>query len=155
MPITYTWSLTADEGVGPQADSPRVSSALLAPIDIELDNEGDILIERGDLQLTKGTQAIAQRLKIRLQFFRGEWFLDDKPGVPWFQSILKKQVSPLSVATIFREEILATPGVSDVQVTLARFDTAARLYSLSFSAVADTGALLRGEGRADVSGAEA
>lgn len=80
--------------------------------DIVLDSDGDLDIATGSLRLNAGADAVTQHLRIRLQTFLGEWFLDRTIGVPYFQKILgTKNTSPILLNAIFRREILKSPGV--------------------------------------------
>lgn len=79
------------------------------------------------------TQTVAQRLKIRLLSFRGDWFINTAYGIPYFQSILgHKQKSKASVDLIFQTEILLEPGVREI-VTFNSTLTSNREYKLVFS----------------------
>lgn len=79
------------------------------------------------------TQTVAQRLKIRLLSFRGDWFINTAYGIPYFQSILgHKQKSKASVDLIFQTEILLEPGVREI-VTFNSTLTSNREYNLVFS----------------------
>lgn len=75
-------------------------------------------------------EATAQRLKIRLLTFLGEWFLNIQAGVPYFERILTKVKNKQVVDMIFQQQILADKDVADIiyfQSTLAN-----RYYSLIF-----------------------
>src|SRR5690606_28796586 len=75
--------------------------------------EGDLHLSGGDLVWTTDLgQEVAQRLRVRFRFFRGEWFLDRREGTPWYGEILVKNPSPRTVRAIFRNIILRTPGVA-------------------------------------------
>lgn len=80
----------------------------------------DILLENGDLPKrtthVSGAQAIAQRVQIRLNRWRGEWFADQREGVPWLT--WKQDPAPdlLIITTQIRAEIRNTPGVIAVPV---------------------------------------
>lgn len=108
--------------------------------DIRLDptNTGDIDLSTNQLELVTGTDAIAQHLLIRLRFFVGEYFLDTRQGIPYFEQILIKNPSLIVVRAIFREAILETPGV----VALTQFslfpNSATRNLRLVFSCTVTT-----------------
>lgn len=87
-------------------------------MNVGIDASGDIDIQNGNLVLVEGQEEIKQHLEQRLRAFLGEWFLDQTIGVPYFDEILKKNVIPSEVETIFINEILSTPGV----VRLLTFD---------------------------------
>jgi hypothetical protein len=98
---------------------------------------GELAIEGGDLVLLDGSDAIRQHLECRLRFVRGEWFLDQNAGVPYFEEIFgRHQVS--SVAAIFSKEIRDTPHISELVDLTPRFDGVTRKLSISLRAIDDT-----------------
>lgn len=83
------------------------------------------------------TQVVAQRLKIRLLCFEGEWFMDTEYGVPYFQSILAKKVPKSRVDSILQQEILAERGVKEIVSFTSSLQN--RQYSASFRVKVSTG----------------
>lgn len=77
------------------------------------DND-DLDISGNTFSLTDNNsdEEIVQRLKQRLKFFFGEWFLDNTRGVPWFQVIFEKNAQPAIIETVLKDAIIGTPGVS-------------------------------------------
>lgn len=72
----------------------------------------DLVLDGTDLRLTEDDEILIQRLKIRLQFLLGEWFLDTTQGIPYTQTIFENGANNLDVLYfIFRTEILAVEGV--------------------------------------------
>lgn len=76
--------------------------------DILVDNDGDISISNGKISLTKN---VSQKVSIVLKTFKGEWFLDESIGIPYFQSILGKKLSKEEIDSIFKTQILNVDGV--------------------------------------------
>ena len=65
---------------------------------------------------------ILQRIKVRLRFFKDEWFLNSEHGVPYFRDIVETEASDIYILgsksldlnileSIFREQILDVEGV--------------------------------------------
>lgn len=78
------------------------------------------------------TQTVAQRLKIRLLTFAGEYFWDTSYGVPWYQRLLgRKQSSKSAIDLIFNQKILEEVGVKEIITFDSTFVN--RVYSLTFS----------------------
>lgn len=96
--------------------------------DIEIDSESY------DFILVDGVDAIAQDCDIRLQFFLGEWYLDTRLGVPYYQQILGKKPRIQAVKGIFRDAILTTPGIQSVFQLEIDFVSATRTLTVSFRA---------------------
>lgn len=104
--------------------------------DLALDiTTGDILITDAAFSIVRGDDALLQHLAIRLRFFLGEWFLDLRVGIPYFESILLKNPNLITVQSVFREAILETPGVASI----SRFDldvnASTRVLTLEFTVI--------------------
>lgn len=84
----------------------------------------------GDLalpvQLITGADCVAQRLRIRLRFWLGEWFLDQRLGIPYVRSVLVKNPDLVLIRSIFRRVILSTPGVARLDSLVLTHDRAGR-----------------------------
>lgn len=83
------------------------------------------------IQIVRGVDAYAQRLRARLRFFKGEWFLDKRQGMPYFEAILVKNPDISLIQSIFRQAVLSTPGTQSIY----RMDT--RLVSVERKLVVD------------------
>lgn len=115
-------------------------------MDFKLDTTGDIDLTTGDLVLLDGPDAIAQHLRIRLRFFLGEWYLDQRVGMPYFQTILVKGARLNIVRAIFRKAILATPGVEGLRSLDLDYAPATRRLTVTFDAdIVGADALVRFE----------
>jgi len=111
-------------------------------MDIKLDDSGDLVIGTdGDLVLVTGIDAIAQDLKTRLLFFKGEWDLDTRLGVPYFEEILKKAPDLNVVRSIYNDVITSTEGVLFVDDLTLEYDGPTRRLSVSFSCQTTEGPL--------------
>lgn len=110
---------------------------------IAIDSTNDILITNNELTLITGVDEVAQVLRQKLRVFQGEWFLDTREGIPYFQEILKKNPNPVTVDSLFKKEILNSPGIIELQsFTL---DIVGRTLSLKFTALTIYGILLFNE----------
>ena len=107
--------------------------------DLKLDIlTNDLDVSGNDLELVDGVDAIAQNLRIRYRFFLGEWFLDTREGIPYYEKILVKNPNRADVDSILREVALTTPGVADVERFESAFDGASRELTVDFWARSDT-----------------
>lgn len=86
---------------------------------------------------TERTEVVAQRLKIKLLSFTGEWFLDLGYGVPYWQRILGKKNKKGDVDLIFQQAILEERGVKEI--TFFESSLVNRVYSMSFRVKVTTG----------------
>ena len=75
---------------------------------------GDLAISAGRLQLVNDTDAVRQKLQMRLRLWAGEWFADTSVGIP-FASILGQKASQLFAETTLRRAITTCPGVAALE----------------------------------------
>ena len=77
----------------------------------------DVLLDpiTGDLPahcvLSSGSEAIRQRVEVRLRTVLGEWFLDQAAGLPWDTWLGSKLTEPSVISARVRTEVANTPGV--------------------------------------------
>lgn len=109
----------------------------------------EIDLSNGQAHLVEDQLAVIQRIKIRLQAFLGDWFLNLQFGLPYFSSILVKNVNEGDIFQIYQDAIATTPGVVSVdELTLtlptsqvrtlkvfARVTTTQSVESISFEDV--------------------
>ncbi len=107
--------------------------------DLKLDDSGNLAIENGGIVLTLGVDAIVQHVRQRLKTFYGEYFLDSRRGVPWFQQILKKGPDPVIIDSILKRTIVLTPGIIQLTKFDATYDKANRTLSVTFKAKSEEG----------------
>jgi len=102
--------------------------------DLELDDNGDIFVENGDLSMTMGVDAIAQCVSQRLKTFLGEYFLDSREGIPWIQQILKKGADPVIIDSVIKRTIVQSPGVLQITEFSLLIDRSTRELQIQFKA---------------------
>lgn len=99
--------------------------------DFKLDNDGDLDDSDGEWKLTDGADSVRQHWQIRNKFFLGEYFLDSRLGIAYFQTILVKGVAFNVVRTIFRRVLQDTPGVATVEIFDLVIDGATRRLTIT------------------------
>jgi hypothetical protein len=99
--------------------------------DFALTSSGDLEITRGRLRVVTGTEAIAQRLRVRLRLFRSDWFLDTLAGVPYHDYVLRKRSSPGVRREVFRRAIASMPGVREIVSLDVQLDQRARTLTVT------------------------
>ena len=140
MTVTYSWDLLSLE----PAQTASTVSGLATPVgrDLSLDaTTGDFLMSQGDLYLTTEYNAIAQDVRVRLRFFRGEWFLDLDAGVPFYEAILVKSPNLAVIRDIIGEAILEAPGVKSITSLTLDFNRATRELTVAATVNTDLGEL--------------
>ena len=107
----------------------------LVGTDLALDPAtGDLDFENGDLYLIEGLDAIRQHLRQRLSFGFAEWFLDITRGVPYIRDVFVKNPNIAVIEALFRNEILGTAGVTQLNSLSFGYDPINRTLSVVFNA---------------------
>ncbi|ATF91430.1 hypothetical protein [Cedecea neteri] len=98
-------------------------------------SDGDYTFGQGENTfLENSPECVAQAVSTRLKLWQGEWFLDNRTGTPYRQSVLGKQQDDSWVLMLI-DRVSQTMGVKSVlDVTAAR--TEAR--TVTFHATIDT-----------------
>lgn len=99
----------------------------------------DLVLTDSDLTLVDGDEAVAQNIVIRLKFFRREYFLDTRMGIPYRTDVFIKNPDLLLIRQIFRRAIETTAGVEEVTEFEAELDTTRRHLSIRFRAQLSSG----------------
>lgn len=108
--------------------------------DLKLTKNNDLEILNGSLVLlTNKDEWIAQRVRIRLHTYKGEWYLDKTIGVPYFQTILKKNTPKDLVDSIFKRVISDTAGVKNILKFSSTISS--NTYTLTFSYTTEQGTI--------------
>lgn len=102
---------------------------------LALGTTGDLDIASGTTRVIKGADCAKQRIKIALDIFLGEWFLDLRVGIPYFRDILVHSPNSETVRSVIRKGIMNTPGIVDVRELTIVLDTAKGKASVDFTAV--------------------
>jgi hypothetical protein len=112
-------------------------------MDIALDAlTRDLVFTDGELTTVTGLDAIAQHVKVRLLFFKGEWELNLDEGVPYWTDILVVGPDLRAVESLLRQVVLGTPGISSIVSFSLDHDRSARTLSLVFEAITTDGLVL-------------
>ena len=99
----------------------------------------DLGIDSFDLVLVERADNVAQHIKTRLLFVRGEWFLNGELGVPWFEDILVKNPRGVLVEAALKAAIRETPGVNSLDAFVLDYIPGTRQLGVSFRATTDFG----------------
>lgn len=100
-----------------------------------------LTVENGGFADCSGLESIRQHVWLRLQIFLGECVYDVNLGVPWIQEVAAAGTDPARIATIFRETILGTPGITAITKGPTLDVSDLRAMTLSFTATTDAGLL--------------
>lgn len=93
----------------------------------------DLVFTNGKCPVTQRLlDIVAQRLKITLYTFLGEWFLDTTIGVPYFQQIFGKIRTKATIDLIFQRIISNDPDVIEILSFESSLTTDNRGYTMTF-----------------------
>lgn len=95
-------------------------------IDMNTLGEGGVTLSYVD-----GADAIRQNWRARMLMLRGEWFLDQRLGVPYFEQVLIKAPNFSAVRAVFRRITLDTKGIASVSKILLELDNATRRMTIT------------------------
>lgn len=82
------------------------------------------------IALNTGVEALRQRILARFRFFVGEWFLDLRQGLPYYEAILVRNPDLTLVTYVFRETLLTMPGVLSVPKLVLDFNRSTRTLTI-------------------------
>ena len=99
----------------------------------------DFLLRENDLEINQDfvltqslTEQVEQALRIQLKTLQGEWFLDERVGIPYCTEILGQKPHKLTLLGIFREAILKVEGVAELSQIDAEYDVHTRTVTIDF-----------------------
>ena len=100
---------------------------------IDPDTRDITLDDAGDLRMISGADSIAQAVRLTLQVYRGEWFLDDRHGVD-YPRIVGLRPTDAEVIQTIREAIFQEPEVAHIDALTVSRDDRARTLTVNFRA---------------------
>lgn len=118
----------------------------MSTVDIALDKTThDIIVSNNDFLVVKDVDKVGQKLKQRLLFYQGEWFLDTTVGIPYFQEIFVKNPNIPDIESIFKVEIVETEDVNQLLAFDSTFANDVRDYNITFTVDTPFGTVEFGE----------
>lgn len=93
---------------------------------------GDLAIVSGRPAIVSGSDAVAQRLRMRLRLWQGEWSLDTAIGFPW-RRLLGVPGTGRLTETLLRQAITSCPGVKSLDRFAFTANTRTRAATLTFT----------------------
>ena len=105
----------------------------------------DLVFHNNDLLLIDNAERIGQQIKITLQFWFQEWFLDTTKGIPYLEYICIENPNLQHIRQIFREAIQSVPDVDSVTELTLNVNAKERILSVTYTANTSAGLLTRRE----------
>lgn len=104
-------------------------------MDILLDSKGDLFVSpEGDIALGN---SVAQKIRIRLLWFEGEWKWDVDEGLPYMSDLFIKNPDVDTFEGIVRSKIFEVDEVTDVKEVLVDYDRHTRIATIRYTALTD------------------
>ncbi len=106
----------------------------------------DLDLTSFSLSLVEDTEdspaAIAQEMRIGMQFVRGEWDLNVLVGIPYFQEVFIKNPSLAAIKVLFTRAARSVPGIVEVTAMETEFDNETRQLAVEYEARAQNGGVI-------------
>ncbi len=104
-------------------------------LDILLDHAGDLYIsDTGDIKLG---DSVAQKIRIRLLWFEGEWRWDEEEGMPYFDRLFVKNPDMDYFESAVRERIFEVDEVTEIKEVSVSYDRRSREAKIRYVALTD------------------
>lgn len=104
-------------------------------MDILLNSEGDLFISpKGDIELK---DSVAQKIRIKLLWFEGEWRWDTEEGMPYRSSLLTKNPDTDYFEGVVRGKIFEVEEITEVKEVTITFDSSTRTAVIKYVALTD------------------
>lgn len=104
-------------------------------MDILLDANGDLDISgHRDISLV---DSVAQKIRIRLLWFEGEWRWDTDEGLPYFEGLFVKNPDVDEFESLIREKIFDVDEVTEVREVFVGYDRQRRTATVRYTALTD------------------
>ena len=106
-----------------------------AELDILLDTTGDLYISpSGDIEIK---ESVAQKIKIKLLWFEGEWKWNVEEGMPYKDRLLIKNPEIDYFEGVIRQKIFEIEEITEVKDVNIEFDTHTRSAVIKYIALTD------------------
>lgn len=113
--------------------------------DLLIDQNNDVVVSNGDLQIVRSDDAIAQDLQQTMQFWLGEWFLDTSKGIAYRQRILVKNPNLDVVQAELSNAALGVNGVTDLVSFLFGYTPGNRGLSATLEVKTTNGTVIKAQ----------
>ena len=98
----------------------------------ETDNNLE-LVDRDFFLTVDTSRYVAQKLRVRLSFFRGEWYLNAEKGIPYYDEILVKNPNLNFIEDLLKAEISTVPEVEELLDFVLEYEGTTRELSVTFT----------------------
>ncbi len=108
--------------------------------------EGDFTLSPGGRLQLEVDPLVAAAIKLRHRFslFKGEWFLDSRQGIPYYDVVFLKNPNLELIRRMLRRVILSCPPITAVQKAELFFASKERTLIFIFEATGEDGRIVKG-----------
>ena len=92
----------------------------------------DLAIDNFELSIVKGADRVRQNLSIKLNLWRGEWFMDTEYGTPYLDGVLGKQITLNGAIAALKTSIMEVADVDRITRLQYSFDRRNRKLNVDF-----------------------
>jgi len=86
---------------------------------------------------TSDSEYFAQILKLRLYIIKGEWYLNNSIGLPYFDEILIKNPNLSRIEDLMKREIIAVTGEQSIKTFNLEYNNITRELTVTFTVQVD------------------
>jgi hypothetical protein len=99
--------------------------------DLAVNSEGYLIEQDGDLLEVHNEEQFRQQLIAKLKFFKGEYFLDRREGISYYDFILVKNPNLDFIDAVIRLNVKKVPGVTTIDDLTLVFDNKKRKLKIN------------------------
>ena len=104
-------------------------------MDFLLDSKGDLYISPdGDIELRN---SVAQKIRIKLLWFAGEWKWNKEEGMPYRENLLVKNPDTDYFEGLIRQKIFEVDEITEVKNVVVTYDARTRSAVIKYTALTD------------------
>jgi hypothetical protein len=131
--MTFGWKLvtTAD----------GVDSANPVEGDLQIVNRKFVRIAEVDGRSALG-EKVVQSVRVHFRWWRSEWFLDTRRGVPYLEELLGQRVSNATIRALIRREALTVADVAAVPEIVLNRNAVTRQTTIDFEVLTSEGEIV-------------
>jgi hypothetical protein len=108
-----------------------------------VENDNNLELIDKDFQITDNlSRYVSQKLRIRLSFFRGEWYLNINKGIPYFESVFVKDPNISFIEDLIVLEITTCPYIEELLELNLTVEKSTRELIINFKARLENGEII-------------
>lgn len=98
-----------------------------------LDENHDLKFVNNNLAFVENEYFVKQKIKQRLLLFKGEWFLDETVGIPYFEDVFVKDVKLSRIEALYIREVQKIEEIEEITAFEINLDNKNRKLNIYFA----------------------